>query len=327
MTRRREHPFEKDKNIPYLQDFLDTLSEVTIGHVRNKLYYANDYFRTNFNKGILEVSSQDMLHFFKKYVDPLDIKKTSKRKWRHELASYYKYVQNYKKDIENEEFKIPIPSSKIFDFTGTMYSLEDFEQESQLLSIDIIKTILNFVYFTRPERVFIALVLIITSGARISEVLNIELKNLDLQNRWFSVVVKSRKTDKRQGVYFFPAFLVPILEHYIKALKIEYSEPIYLFQSENSHLVSKTIEAHLREVKKALGLKAKVNPHAYRDFLNTRRYELGCRSPFLEFLLNQSVKGVNPSSYMKKYKYRIKLRNKYDEYNPFTVDILPKVQL
>ena len=117
--------------------------------------------------------------------------------------------------------------------------------------------------------------------ARISEVLNIELKNLDLQNRWFSVVVKSRKTDKRQGVYFFPAFLVPILEHYIKALKIEYSEPIYLFQSEISHLVSKTIEAHLREVKKALGLKAKVNPHAYRDFLNTRRYELGCRSPFL----------------------------------------------
>ena len=307
---------------------MSTLSESNRGHIRNFLHKANEYFRANFNKGLLEVTSGEVLQYFKNHIDPMDLKKTSKRKYRHNLASYYNWVQAYKKDIENVDFKIPIPSSKIFDFTGTMHSLEELKKGSQqLLTMDILKKVLKQLYFTRPPRIFVALCLIAFSGARVSEVLHVELENLDVKERWFFTIVKSPAKDKREGVYFFPVFFIPTLEKHIKMLRLEYDNPKYLFQSGDLYLTSKTIEEHIREVKEALGLKAKVNPHAYRGFLNVERFERGMQKDLRKFLLNQTENDVNIGSYMKKYEELVELRAIYDQYNPFTIDILPNPQL
>ena len=113
--------------------------------------------------------------------------------------------------------------------------------------------------------------LVLYSGARASEVLHVELKNLDIENRWFKTTVKSRKKDKRDGIYFFPEFFIPELEKYVKKLD---PEDKYLFPQGNSYLSIKTIDQHMRGAKQRLGIPCKTKPHAFRNFLNEQRIEM-----------------------------------------------------
>jgi len=322
------------KMLPYVQFWLETYSKTRQQHNFNSLVDLAFYLQEKFKVKILKAKPSHLLHYFREVIDKkttlkkgkkVNISKATKIKYRETFNSYYGYVKDYKEMEDDHRFKNPVPPSKIWDFSGTTLTLYDLEFDYQSLTLDIIKRILHHIYFTvESERIFIFVSLIIYSGARVSEVAHIKLANLDLKNRWFITKVKSLKSQKRDGFYFFPEFFREELDIHIKKLILEYENPIYLFQNGASYLNPKSIQRHLRKVKKALGLTCYINPHAYRDFLNTKRADMGLQKPYKEFLLNQTVGGVNASSYMKKYKNRLVLRDLYDKYNPFPELIKPR---
>lgn len=316
------------KMVPYLDYFIDTYSESTQPHVFNKLVNFTLYCKEKYEKEILDVSSPEVLSYFQKVINKMNIKKATKIKYRHVLNSYYNYVKNFKEQMEQEKFENPVPSSIIWDFSGTTSSLEDIEIEDELLTMEVVERIFEYLYYV-PEslRIFIIMSLILYSGARGSEVLHIELKNIDLKNRWFVTRIKSRKSEKRDGIYFFPPFFVPELKKYVKKLKYKKLNAKYLFQQGTSHLSIKTLDKHMRKVKKALGLKCATNPHAFRDFINTLRIEMRIPKEIRKILLNQKAKDINITYYAKKFKNRVHLRELYDKCTPFKKLIKPNPTL
>lgn len=315
------------KSIPYLRFFMDTFSEMSQQHVFLKIIDLAEYMKEHFNKTLLEVSGLDILHYFKIVVDKKPIEKYSKRLYRAIISSYYNYISDYKKQLEDVNFKNPVPSTKIWDFSGTAKPLDIDKLSEQEITFELIEEILHHVYYRKHPYLFICLSLIIYTGARISEIVSIKLKNMNLQERWFITKVKSKKNHKRDGIYFIPQPFISELEHYIEMLKLEYPDAIYLFQNKTDHFIPRTIQNNLQKIKKELNISQKINPHRFRDFINTKRFEKGCPGPILKFLLNQTVQDVNINHYLKSYKNKIKLRNAYDKYNPFPKLIKPHPRL
>ena len=194
--------------------------------------------------------------------------------------------------------------------------------------MEYIEKIFKYLYYVvESDRIFIAMSLILYSGARVSEVAHIELKNLDLEKRWFITQIKSRKTDKREGIYFFPEFFIPEMRKYLERLKLNHPNTKYLFPEGNGHLHPKSLRYHMRKAKAKLGLPCHTNPHAFRDIINEQRIEMRITKEIRKILLNQTSKDVNISHYAKKFKNRIYLRDLYDKCNPFKKIVKPEVQL
>lgn len=313
------------KLIPYLEFFLDNYSKSSVRRVYLQLVPLALYCQ-QFNKNILEAKGPDILRYFKNIIDKKPISKQSKRTIRYFISAYYNYVKNYKEQMEEERFHYPVPSVKIWDFSlGKKISLVERDMGQTLPTMEIVEKMLYHIYFTKPKWLFIVTSMIVYGAPRVSEIAHLELKNLDLKNRWFITEVKSSKKAKRDGIYFFPAFFQPELKKHVSLLK---EGEKWLFPcNKNNHVSSRTIQNNLQDVKQALDIKASINPHIFRDFLNTKRFERGCNEKFLYFLLNQTYKGVNSASYLKKYKDLVVLRDIYDKYNPFDKLIKPKPRL
>ncbi len=130
----------------------------------------------------------------------------------------------------------------------------------------------------------------------------------------------------RWGVYFFPKFFVPYLREWIQELKLEKPNTTYLFEYKGNSLNPKTIREHLREIKKQHGFTCKMNPHAFRDLINSERFDTKMKEKYRFLLLNQTPTNINTKHYLKKYKLRKKLLVKYDEFFPFP-EFKPKLNL
>ena len=82
----------------------------------------------------------------------------------------------------------------------------------------------------------------------------------------------------------------------------------------------------MRAVREELGLGCKMNPHAFRDLINSERFDTAMKEKYRFLLLNQTPPNINVKHYLKKYKMRKKLLAKYDEFFPFP-EFRPKIDL
>jgi len=331
----RKYGHWKDSNncyvqlIPYWKRFSENYSKSSItGYYLELVKFALWSWR-HFRKGILEVEPEETLRYFSTKINKRDVLKSSKIRVYSFISSYYNHVEDYKKVFEKKEFTNPIPRTLI-KFEGKTSILDDLEQDFHLLLMEDVKRLVRYFYFLKDKMYYIILCLIVYGGPRISEVTKIERDNLYMAPRWYLTVVKSSKSNKRVGIYFFPEFFTKELQEYFNDIKIKYPESKFLFPSSSSksgHISKRTIEKHLKMASKALGITALSYPHAFRDFLNSRREERGATQVQRKFLLNQKNPDVNPNSYLKKYKNRMLLRNYYDRFNPFKESLKPKMRL
>jgi len=132
-------------------------------------------------------------------------------------------------------------------------------------------------------------------------------------------------------VYFFPEFFIPELKYYISKLEEKYLDLDpnlgHLFHyptNKKSYLSSRLIQLRIQKIKERKHLKFKKLTHPFRDYLNTKRTDMGLLDQNkLKFLLNQTPQDVNPQSYLKRYKALDQLRTLYDKYNPYEELIKP----
>lgn len=325
------------KKIPYLLRFLNKKSASSRVKYFLEVLNLNDYLMTHHSKTVLEAESTELLDYLLDVIDHKSMKKQSKENAKHYIASFYRYVEKYKTQIEKEKYFNPMPSSELFSFKANPIDFEMERLDQELMTHETIEKVLHHVYFTQEYWKFIFISLITYTGARITEIASVRLKFLDLEERWFTNRVKSRFPDKRLGIFFIPEFFVQELEEYIE--KEVYTKrnphsktqiPSYLFpgiRNINAHVSVRTVQQCLLKIQKALGLNKKINSHAFRNFLNSKRTGMGCSETMLKRLINQKVQDVNPAHYQKEYETRIYLRDAYDTFCPFKKLIKPKLEL
>jgi integrase len=342
----------EDLDIPYLELFIDRYSNPN--HAKNKIVNFAGWCKEEYDKNILEINMTEFKFIWNNYIKnrpgrkDTKIGKSAKKIWFNYINQYYEVIDSLKEQFEKEKRELdpllkcyysPIPPKKLFTITGKSNSFEDLETPEELLTIERVRFLVKKFYYVHTQstlnafwelELYLAFQMIIYSGARISEVCHLEFKNIDLKNRWFITTVKSKKSDKRDGVYFFPEFFVPELRYYIRHLKEEYgNNPKYFFpnkKSKKGYLTKTPLEKRLKDLKENLDLEYNTNPHAFRDFLNTKRMEMRLPKDLCTMLLNQKPKGVNPQHYLKKFNNRVHLRDLYDQYNPFREKLSPDIK-
>ncbi len=296
--------------------------------MKNRLLDYAFWLDAKYNLNVLQANTNHILDYFTNIVDKKDTLQEYKQGFRHLLNVYYKYVKEIREKIEQKTFINPVPSRHLYKFEEKVISIEELEQKNEVLdSYETVERVLNYIYFTR-HRLYIIVSIMLYTGARISEAISIEILNIDLKERYFYVKVKSKKSANKWGLYFLPKFFMNFLKIWIEKIKIEYPDTKYLFPSPRtkSYLHSSRIREELRDIRKRLNLSCKINPHVFRDFLNTERFDNNLNKKYRTLLLNQTPKDVNPKHYLKKYKKRKKLQEIYDRSFPFP-EFKPKTNL
>lgn len=317
------------KMIPYCTEFLNEYANSSKPRVFHRIVEFALYCKNNLKKALLNINSKESLIYFTIQVNTKKIKKATKQHYYYFISHYFNFVKDWKKAFEEDDtFKNPIPSMKLCRFKGSSLTNYDLEMNYRGPDLRSIERILTHIYYVIEDfRIFPAISLMIYSGARIREICCIDIRLFILKERWFQTGVKSRLSE-RKGWYFFPKFFIPVIEEYLEKRDNNFPESTYLFPSKKSdHLSPRTLQYHLENAKKSLGLKIYTNSHAFRDFLNTKRADMGLSRDKRKFLLNQKAGDVNPESYMKKYKNRVNLRNLYDNFNPYQKLIKPDPKL
>lgn len=198
-----------------------------------------------------------------------------------------------------------------------------------ILDYETAERILRYFYFnSKTLMMFNITSLLLYTGGRVNEISSIELKRLNLKERFFINYVKSKK-HARLGLFFFPNFYKSNLEEWLVHIKESYGDNVkYLFPSTykiyNCHYSNVSIFRQLKKSAKILKISANPNPHIFRNIINEAREAKGVSSTRRALLLNQTPPGgVNTQYYMKSLKKIRKLREIYDktfpfpEFNPF----------
>lgn len=107
--------------------------------------------------------------------------------------------------------------------------------------------------------------LILDTGVRINELVNIKVKNLDLVSR--TIRLEVTKNDKERYV-FFSEEVKKIYYEYIK--KYETSEYLFPGKEPGSHLTKKAIGKVLYKIQVRLDLNVSISPHKWRHTMATR---------------------------------------------------------
>jgi integrase len=241
------------------------------------------------------------------------------------------FFNNYKelKKYNDRDYFNPMP--KKFDFKELdILSLSESEKKikNQIFTIEEIKHIFkNFHELSNSSahlstRSFLSMSILLTfCGMRISEVLTIKKKDLDLEGCFLSTgMVKEAKKNKKLLLCIFPKEIIPILQDYLTELNSELPDSIWLFPS--SKKVGKgdmpssrrNFNVNLHKIENSDKC---FKSHMFRKSLTTYRLndeKHPCPTHIEEALSNHAVSSIVLKNYDQ---YSIEFRKRdYDKYLP-----------
>jgi site-specific recombinase XerD len=278
--------------LPYFDDFLlnlqtKNLSEETVYNYERDLKTFED-FLNEINTPFDKVDKKIILHY-KAYLTSRDRKTPKLAPGKKRLASYsinrmLSALRSYLKFLTNIDYPVPVPPNAIelMKTEKKLSKVGEFEEILKLLDAPL--------KFEKNKNVAIRnkaiLETLFSTGARISELVNIKLTDIDNNGRIF---IKG-KGKKERFVY-----LTPRAQKYLKEyLKIrENSDSPYLFipfKGKNANLKSKKIstnylEDRIKKYRELLGLNIPITPHGFRRAFATYLAEKGASVAAIQILL------------------------------------------
>ncbi|WP_371804529.1 tyrosine-type recombinase/integrase [Candidatus Lokiarchaeum ossiferum] len=284
-------------------------SKETKKNVSQNLHYAFNFYQENYPnfKSVLEITPDQFKAYFQ-HLEARILRDKVKGKYRLNLGAFIKDMLGETRAY-NEKSRYNydyIFSNDFFKFTDTAG-----EVERDALSLHEIFEILTY-YENRSIRDFVLVSLLAYSGGRVGGLCALKINDIDLTNRTFQTQEKPTQGSTGWNRYFFPRKFKVHLESYLVQLQFENPDQELLFPIE-----TKTVRKILSDYSKR-----HVNPHLFRDAINTYWMENGFGSDGLRsIMLNQKPTGVNAERYFRKYvkndksgKARLKL---YDQYFPY----------
>ena len=282
----------------YINDFLLYL-ELDLNYSKNTINtYLNslNHLKDNTNKDLLKLTSNDI----EKFISKLEIDSRSIANYLSAYKTFYNYYIKIGKLNNNPIDSISSP--KLAKHLPVYLTVDEVDK---LLDIEI-----KDAFSARNKSI---LEVMYSSGLRISELINLEFKNIDLNDSIIRVMGKGSKER-----------IVPISDLAIKYLKIyvkdyradlvkkETNNYVYL----NNHGKKMTRQGVFKMIKKLTsekGINKDVSPHTLRHSIATHMLENGADLKIIqEFLGHENIGTTQIYTHLTNEK----LKNDYMEYFP-----------
>lgn len=282
----------------YINDFLLYLemdlnySKNTINTYENSLNHLNKYIK----KDLLKLTNEDI----EKFISSLNLEASSISNYLSAYKTFYNYYIKLG-NIKSNPIDI-ISSPKLAKHLPTYLTVDEIDK---LLDIDIIDA-----FSARNKSI---LELLYSSGLRISELISLEFKNIDLNECIIRVMGKGSK----ERIVPINDIAIYYLKIYVKdyrkeLVKKEQNNYIYL----NNHGKKMTRQGVFKMIKKITlekCIKKDVSPHTLRHSIATHMLENGADLRIIQEFLGHSDIGTTQ---IYTHLTNQKLKKDYMEYFP-----------
>lgn len=285
-------------NDEYINDFLlylemdSNYSKNTINTYLNALNHLNDEIK----KDILKLTSKDIESF----ISELELESSSISNYLSAYKTFYNYYIKIGQISINPIDKVDTP--KLSKHLPTYLTVEEVDK---LLDIEI-----KDAFSARNKSI---LELLYATGLRISELINLEFKNIDLND----CIVRIMGKGSKERIVPINDLAIKYLKIYVKdyrhkLVKTEQNNYVYL----NNHGKKMTRQGVFKMIKKRTletGIKKDVSPHTLRHSIATHMLENGADLRIIqEFLGHESIGTTQIYTHLTNQK----LKNDYMEYFP-----------
>jgi len=251
---------ETSDNTDYIQKFL-AAKKIEGCSKRTDEYYEQvlNCFKKNINKFITKIETEDVRIYLANYQRINNCSNVTLDNIRRILSSFYKW-------LENEDYIIKSPLNRIHKVKAPVTVKTVFTDEE----IELIRNDLS-----NNKRNLAIVNLLISSGIRISELVNLDIDDINLSNR--TGIVKG-KGNKERIIYFDVKTKIS-LEKYLQArsdknIALFVSEKKYGLGKENNRVTINNTESIIRESGKRLNI-SKAHPHKFRRTIATKAIDKG----------------------------------------------------
>lgn len=186
------------------------------------------------------------------------------------LRSFYKYLYNESLIEKNPYLYVSLPKKE-----KKLPRYVNYEDLDLILNIPDLET-------KDGIRDRLILEILYGTGIRVSELCNIELKDLDLKEKTIRIVGKGDK----ERIVLYGEYCSEILDKYLKVRDIKEQK---LIQSNNGNKINaSSIQKILKDILKRASLKKNITPHVFRHTFATHLLNEGCDILTVKELLGHS---------------------------------------
>lgn len=266
-------------------------------------FFERKYY--GYSGEIFDITTKELLKYFTWLKNLPDINLTTKKaKWTI-LSSFLNWLME---DPEND-FIVIIPSKRI-NWNG----ISDKSLQSNKNVYATRKEIEQICqYFDNNFKFYVIFRLLIETGMRKGELINLRIDEIDIENRH----IHSYMGKTMEKHYFISESFKPSLKTYLNERKERNLGHDFLFTSSHKRPYSdRPFNKLLARARNELGIEKRITCHTFRRSLNDFRKEMGCPLEDREILLGHKTNNVNISGYTKSDIARFK--KLYDKWYPYT---------
>lgn len=269
-----------DKNKKILEDY--TIHLITIKHMNEEsstYSYSDDikkyleYMEKNSIKDALKIKETNLINYLK-YLDDNKYEVSSIARKIVSIKSFHSYLE--------ETYCIPNISSKI-------NSPKFYRKLPEILSIEEVDTLLNI----KTENAFdyrnkAMIELMYSSGLRVSELVNLELKDIDLENRYVRCIGKGKKERIIPIGDYAIDYLKKYLYEYRPLLKKEYTTDKIFLNNHGKEITRQGFFLIIKKIAKEKNIDKNITPHMLRHSFATHLLNNGADLRTIQEMLGHS---------------------------------------
>ncbi|MBC2397051.1 tyrosine-type recombinase/integrase [Clostridium tetanomorphum] len=244
-------------------------SEETIKAYNSDLICFSYFLEEKYNcplyiSEIKSVDIEDFLFYLKKR----KLTTASRSRNLYTLRSFWNYA--YKNKLCQWNIAMAVEPIKVQNKERTFLSIEEVHTLIDAIHHPLVKTVVQALFYT---------------GMRISECLNLEMKDVDLENEIIHIINGKGAKDRNIPIN---KNLVCILEDYLKTYRSSIDSKYFFATEKSGHLSAPYVNRVLSDTVKELGWKKHVSAHILRHSFASNLIKNGVNLVYVQKLLGHS---------------------------------------
>lgn len=234
-------------------------SNLTVENYKRDL---EEFLIINNGKDLKQITKQEIKTYLKELFDNDNVSSTVSRKIST-LKSFYKYLKMFNKIEINPMSNIKYPKKE--------KNLPKFVQYNELEEILEISKSGNF-----GIRNNLIIELMYSTGVRVSELINIKLNDIDIENKKIRILGKG----SYERFVFFGEYTFNALKKYTNTLRKELlkgkTSEYLLLNKDGDQITARGIAKIITQIIDQTAVKTKISPHTLRHTFATHLLDNGC---------------------------------------------------
>lgn len=263
----KEQPSKPASNSAYLQLFLDAkriegCSDRTLRYYRS----TNEHLLAHIQTPVRQITTEQIRHYLVEYQEINNCSKVTVDNIRRNISSFFSW-------LEEEDYILKSPMRRIHKIKTKTVVKEVITDESIEMMRD----------YCTEMRDLAMIDLLYSTGIRVGELVNLNITNVDMEQRECVVYGKG---DKERRVYFDAKAKIH-LQSYL-AHRDDLNPALFVtLDSPHNRLQISGVEIRLRQLGRRLGL-SKIHPHKFRRTMATRAIDKGMPIEQVQKILGHS---------------------------------------